>query len=268
MADSTCPSCGAPISGSVSSCPFCGGPIARSQPASSQPNKPVMSDEDDAQFGNNPVQNQQFEQEPVMQQEEAYQPQPQPQRSRTKLWIIIAVIVIIAILMYSCSGDDDGKAPKPAKSVATQTNTAKTNGQPVVVSTGLDGNQTAAGNMDVNKLYTTMKQKMALAQRRYAQAWNKVPVEYRSSAQQSISTLPKQVDAKCKTLARQFMTPGQDVERRAIYLKCNMDHLNVLNSAIERYAQDARNARNGNAGDFLGYANPQGLLNANWNYRK
>lgn len=265
MADSTCPSCGAPISGSVSSCPFCGGPIARSQPASSQPNKPVMSDEDDAQFGNNPVQNQQFEQEPVMQQEEAYQP-PQPQRSRTKLWIIIAVIVIIAVLMYSCSGDDDGKAPKPAKSVATSTqpNSAKTNGQPVVVSTGLDGNQTAAGNMNVNQLYATMKQKMALAQRRYTQAWNKVPAEYRSTAQQSISTLPKQVDAKCKTLARQFMTPGQDTERRAIYLKCNMDHLNVLNSAIERYAQDARN---GNAGDFLGYANPQGLLNANWTYR-
>lgn len=221
-----------------------------------------MSDEDDAQFGNNPVQNQQFEQEPVMQQEEAYQP-PQPQRSRTKLWIIIAVIVVIAILMYSCSGDDDGKAPKPAKSVATQTDTGKANGQPVVVSTGLDGNQTA-GNMNVNQLYATMKQKMALAQRRYAQAWNKVPAEYRSTAQQSISTLPKQVDAKCKTLARQFMTPGQDTERRAIYLKCNMDHLNVLNSAIERYAQDARN---GNAGDFLGYANPQGLLNANWTYR-
>ena len=221
-----------------------------------------MSDEDDAQFGNNPVQNQQFEQEPVMQQEEAYQP-PQPQRSRTKLWIIIAVIVVIAILMYSCSGDDDGKAPKPAKSVATQTDTGKANGQPVVVSTGLDGNKTA-GNMNVNQLYATMKQKMALAQRRYAQAWNKVPAEYRSTAQQSISTLPKQVDAKCKNLARQFMTPGQDTERRAIYLKCNMDHLNVLNSAIERYAQDARN---GNAGDFLGYANPQGLLNANWTYR-
>ena len=61
------------------------------------------------------------------------------------------------------------------------------------------------------------------------------------------------------------MTPGQDTERRAIYLKCNMDHLNVLNSAIERYAQDVRN---GNAGDFLNYANPQGLLNANWTYRK
>ncbi len=225
-----------------------------------------MSDEDadDAQFGNNPVQNQPFEQEPVMEQEEAYQPQPQPQRSRTKLWIIIAVIVIIAILMYSCSGSDDGKAPKPAKSVATQTNTAKTNGQPVVVSTGLDGNQTAAaGNMNVNQLYASMKQKMALAQRRYTQAWNKVPVEYRSTAQQSISTLPKQVDAKCKTLARQYMTPGQDTERRAIYLKCNMDHLNVLNSAIERYAQDVRN---GSAGDFLNYANPQGLLNANWTY--
>ncbi|MBR7070252.1 MAG: zinc ribbon domain-containing protein [Oxalobacter sp.] len=264
MADSTCPSCGAPISGSVSSCPFCGGPIARSQPASSQPNRPVMSDEDDdAQFGNNPVQNQQMEPEPMMQQEEAYQ--PQPQRSRTKLYIVIAVIVIIAILMYSCSSDDD-KDTKPAKpsTAATQVNTGKTAGQPVVVSTGLDGNQTA-GNMNATQLYATMKQKMALAQRRYTQAWNKVPAEYRSAAQQSINTLPKQVDAKCKTLARQFMTPGQDTERRAIYLKCNMDHLNVLNSAIERYAQDVRN---GNAGDFLNYANPQGLLNANWTYRK
>ena len=264
MADSTCPSCGAPISGSVSSCPFCGGPIVRSQPASSQPNRPVMPDEeDDAQFGNNPVQNQQMEPEPMMQQDEVYQ--PQPQRSRTKLYIVIAVIVIIAILMYSCSSSDDTD-PKPVKpsTTATQVNTGKTAGQPVVVSTGLDGNQTA-GNMNVNQLYATMKQKMALAQKRYAQAWNKVPAEYRGTAQQSISTLPKQVDAKCKTLARQFMTPGQDTERRAIYLKCNMDHLNVLNSAIERYAQDARN---GNAGDFLNYANPQGLLNANWTYRK
>lgn len=266
MADSTCPSCGAPISGSVSVCPFCNGPIARSQPASSQSNRPVASDAGDALFGNNAVQDQQMKQEPMIQQDEIYQ--PQPRRSRTKLWVLIAVVVIIVLLMYSCSGSDDSKAPKPAKSVTTSTqantNTTKPNGQPVVVSTGLDGNKAAADNADVNALYATMKQKMALAQKRYTQAWNKVPTQYRSAAQQSISTLPKQVDAKCKTLARQFMTPGQDTERRAIYLKCNMDHLNVLNSAIERYARDARN---GNAGDFLTYANPQGLLNANWTYR-
>lgn len=265
MADSTCPSCGAPISGSVSVCSFCNSPIVCSQPASSQSNRPVASDTDDARFDNNTVQDQQMEQEPMMQHTEVYQ--PQPRRSRTKLWLIIAVVVIIILLMYSCSSDDN-KAPKPAKSVSTSTqanmNTTKPNGQSVVVSTGLDGNKATADNGDVNTLYTAMKQKMALAQKRYMQAWNKVPTQYRTAAQQSISILPKQVDAKCKTLARQFMTPGQDTERRAIYLKCNMDHLNVLNSAIERYAQDARN---GNAGDFLNYANPQGLLNANWTYR-
>ncbi len=228
-----------------------------------------MSDEevDDAQFGNHPVQNQQRpvqqpKPEPRMQQAGGYQ--SQPQRSRKKLWIIIAVIVIIAILMYSGSDDKDTKPMKPA-ATATQTNAAKTAGQPVVVTTGLDGSQTAASNMDVNTLYATMKQKMAQAQRRYTQAWNKVPSEYRSAAQQSINTLPKQVDAKCKSLARQYMTPGQDTERRAIYLKCNMDHLNVLNAAIERYAQDVQH---GSVGDFLNYARPEGLLKANWTYRR
>jgi len=216
-------------------------------------------DTDDTQFGNSPAQNDQME--PMMQQEEDYQPQPQPQRSRKKLWIAIAVVIIIAFIMYSMSGSDD-TGTEPVKS-ATSSQTKTTAGQPVVVSTGLDGNQ-SAGKMNVNKFYATMKQKMALAQKRYAQAWNKVPAELRSSAQQSIGSLPKQVDAKCKTLARQYMTPGQDTERRAIYLKCNMDHLNVLNKSIERYAQDARS---GSAGDFLEYANPQGLLKANWTYR-
>ena len=266
MADSNCPSCGAPISGSVSSCPFCGGAIVHGSSSPKQNEKPVLSedDSDDAQFGNSAAENRYSNPEPMM-QEEAYQPEGQPQQGRRKkLWIVIAIIVVIAIVMYSCSGDGDsgGQPSKPAPA-SSQPAAVKTSGQPVVVSTGLDGGRTTAG-MSTNQLYTLMKQKMAQAQKRYTQAWSMVPDQYRGAAQQSISTLPKQVDAKCKTLARQFMTPGQDIERRAIYLKCNMDHLNVLNNAIERYAQDARN---GNAGDFLSYANPQGLLNANWKYR-
>lgn len=116
---------------------------------------------------------------------------------------------------------------------------------------------------DENTLYASMKRKIEVAKERYSQAWNDVQEEYRSTAQQSISSLPKQVDAKCKSLAKQYMTPGHDTERRTIYLKCNMEHLNVLNDAIERYAQDVRN---GNAGDFLEYANPQELLDKVWIY--
>lgn len=121
----------------------------------------------------------------------------------------------------------------------------------ISVGTGLDGNQAAmADSGDANALYTSMKQQANTANKRYAAAWRMIPSDIRSELQQSISALPKQVDAKCKRLAKQYMTSNDDMERRAIYLKCSMDHENVLSEGIERYARDYRN---GSAGDFLDY---------------
>ncbi len=276
MADSTCSSCGAPISGSASTCPFCGSPVRSSSASRQQAEPPRVespveeSQEDETEVTQaQPQRNITREQmmDPVSQQQgfPGDMPQQAGGRSRMmKIIILIAVVVIAFFLFRGCSGDGDSSAPKTKNTTQQTTNAPAPNGS-ISVGTGLDGNQAAmADSGDANALYTSMKQQANTANKRYAAAWRMIPSDIRSELQQSISALPKQVDAKCKRLAKQYMTSNDDMERRAIYLKCSMDHENVLSEGIERYARDYRN---GSAGDFLDYTHARELVSRNWVYR-
>lgn len=283
MADSTCPSCGAPISGSASTCPFCGSPIRSSSASSQQAEPPRVQrpveepPEEEIEVSQaQPQRNISREEmmDPVSQQQgfpgDMQQPQASGGRSRMmKIIILIAVLVIVFFLFRSCSGGGgDSAAPKKKTDVVqtSNTNAPAANGS-ISVGTGLDGNQSANANAnagDLNAFYARMKQQASVANQRYASAWKMIPSDIRGELQQSISALPRKIDMKCKDLARQYMTTNEDLERRAIYLKCSMDHENVVTKAIERYARDYRM---GSAGNFPSYIKPQELLDRQWVYR-
>lgn len=279
MADS-CPSCGAPITGSASTCPFCGSPI-RSSSASNQQaqppqvQRPVEPEEEIEVTQQQPQRNISREEmmDPVSQQQGFPGDMPQQAgggRSRMMKIIILIGIIVIAFFMFRGCGSDKGKDKVAPKADASAVQPANTNNAPapsgsISVSTGLDGNQTASvDTSNASSFYAAMKQQAAVANKRYAAAWRMIPADIRGELQQSISALPKRIDSKCKNLAKQYMSSDDDMERRGIYLKCSMDHENVVSAGIERFARDYRN---GSAGNFLSYTNPQELLDRNWVFK-
>ncbi len=264
MSESTCPSCGAPIDHSKAVCQFCGRSIISVKKTGDSSQLAQKGDVSvDAQFGH--AENSLQSPQKILMSERVdshHISQSSSRRNRHMRMIgPIIFLFFVGFILYQWVSQSHNDFRNKEDSVTQSSKTEKS--EQVVVLTGVNDDNTEI-SIDANALYMAMKQKAALSNKRYARAWRQIPSEIRSSLQQSIRDLPKQVDAKCQSLSRQYMSTQQDLERRAIYLKCSMEHQDRLSAAIESYAKDYAN---GEAGDFQTYVSPDELLNMRWIYQ-
>ena len=162
----------------------------------------------------------------------------------------IVVLIIVIFALVKCSGKSGAKRlpePQPSRTQARI--------EPIKnPSKNVYQTQPVNSDLDSGRAYWQTKQEATIANKRYAQAWRMIPANLRNSLQRQISDLPKKVDQKCKSYSYGF---SEGYARKWAYLKCSVDHENILSDGIERYASELNAGQNPN---FFDYVDPVGLI--------